>query len=249
MRKLWAGIALVALMVGSAAVGAWAAAGNRQNIEVEYRDIKVSVNDRQVTMDAEPFVYLEKGRTFVPARPLAEALGGTVGWNEATSTVEVFTPTYLKVTNQGEFKLWSMPGQGFTLKTPRAFIKQEMPTAILQVGMADSATGLNAVAVVTRYDLPIPGLTMKQQLDMVFDGVAQLILTDSTITNVVEEGTRITANGSAKIFGQFPASFTMRLIKGQGSTIWMLLSLTPDQLAEHEPTMQAILDSFTLTTK
>ncbi|MBT9164538.1 MAG: hypothetical protein DDT23_00538 [candidate division WS2 bacterium] len=48
------------------------------------------------TMDAAP--YIEEGRTMVPVRFLAEGLGGTVGWDNATKTVTVrFTKPILEI--------------------------------------------------------------------------------------------------------------------------------------------------------
>ena len=38
-------------------------------------------------MDVEPFLNKAEGRTYVPLRFIAEAMGYTVGWNGATETV------------------------------------------------------------------------------------------------------------------------------------------------------------------
>lgn len=250
MRKLLAGVVLTGLMVGSAAVGAWAATGNRQNIEVEYRDIKLSVNGKPVTMDTEPFLYLEKGRTFVPARPLAEALGGTVGWNQETSTVEVYTRTYLKVTTEGSLKVWSMPGQGFSIKTPSAFIEANTGTAIWQAALPDPATGTAAVAAVTLYEFSPtgPSQTLEQKLETVIVSLQQSFLPDAQVSGVVPGTNMITANGTTTLFGRVPATFSIRLVDGGDGKVWMLLALTPEQMVPAVGnTMLEILDSFTLT--
>ena len=40
-------------------------------------------------MDTAAFIDEEEGRTYVPVRFLAEAMGYTVGWDEATQTVSL----------------------------------------------------------------------------------------------------------------------------------------------------------------
>jgi len=47
------------------------------------------VNSKQVTLDVAPQII--EDRTLVPARFIAEALGATVNWDEATSTVIIIT--------------------------------------------------------------------------------------------------------------------------------------------------------------
>lgn len=250
VRKLLAGVILTGLMVGSAAVGAWAATGNRQQIEVEYRDIKVTVNGKPVTMDAEPFLYLEKGRTFVPARPLAEALNATVGWNQDTGTVEVYTKTYLKVTTEGTYKLWSMPGQGFSIKTPKTFVEANTGTSIWQAALPDPATNTNAVAAVTLYEFsPVgPSQTLEQKLQAVMDGMTQTFLPGAKVAEIVPGKDMITANGTVVLFGRVPAAFSIRLVEGGPGQTWMLMALTPEHMVPAVgSTMQEILDSFTLT--
>ena len=60
--------------------------GNKK-IEVEYRDISIIVNGKEIQTDVEPFIY--NGRTFVPVRWVAEALDKKVGWNGDTWTVYI----------------------------------------------------------------------------------------------------------------------------------------------------------------
>ncbi|MDF9409896.1 MAG: Primary amine oxidase precursor [Pelotomaculum sp. PtaB.Bin104] len=49
-------------------------------------NVSVLVNGRPLQMDVKPFVN-EDGRTMVPLRAIGEALGATVNWDDATSTV------------------------------------------------------------------------------------------------------------------------------------------------------------------
>ena len=59
------------------------------------KDIAVQVDDKQVKFtDAKPFID-EKGRTMVPLRPVADAMGLEVEWGRRTKTA-VFSETYQK---------------------------------------------------------------------------------------------------------------------------------------------------------
>lgn len=95
---------LIMTMIGSAS----ATRGVVQK-EIEYQDIKISLDG--VVLDlrdaqgnpVEPFKF--GGTNYVPARALAEALGLTVSWDGANSTVvlahpEALKPTY--ITRTGE---------------------------------------------------------------------------------------------------------------------------------------------------
>jgi len=67
------GIIILVLFVGGSAV-----AGN---------NIKIFVNGKQAISDQQPFIA--NGRTMVPLRFVAEALGAEVGWNDNTQTVTI----------------------------------------------------------------------------------------------------------------------------------------------------------------
>lgn len=68
--------------------------------EIEYQDIKISLDG--VVLDlrdaqgntVEPFKF--GGTNYVPARALAEALGLTVAWDGATSTVVLAHPQFVE---------------------------------------------------------------------------------------------------------------------------------------------------------
>lgn len=49
----------------------------------------ITVNNKTTEVDAAPFIHPETSRTLVPARFIAEALGATVDWVEATRTVVI----------------------------------------------------------------------------------------------------------------------------------------------------------------
>lgn len=70
---------------------AFAAGVTYQSINVQYADIKLIIDGKEVTpkdvngKETEPFIY--DGTTFVPARAVAEALNKKVAWNFATKSV------------------------------------------------------------------------------------------------------------------------------------------------------------------
>lgn len=247
MRKFWAGLALTGLVIVSATAGAWASTGIRKQLEVEYRDIKISVNGKTIDVgESEPFLVLEQGRTFVPARPLAEALGAEVGWDQETGTVLVYTDDYVKSTIDGEYRIWSMPAQGFSLKVPRSFVRQDIGTSLLQLAYPDMTTGTAAVVAVTKSPVPNDGSTPANRLDILLDAMTVTFLPDATITDTTEDGNKLTVSGTTTLFGQVPAYFTIRQIT-VGDTDWMILAMTPSSLqAKMAPVMQDVIDSFTL---
>ncbi|MFZ5824369.1 MAG: stalk domain-containing protein [Bacillota bacterium] len=249
MRRVWIGLALVLLVVVSTGVGAWAATGMRKNIEVEYKQIQITVDDKVVTVDAEPFLYVEKGRVFVPARPLAEALGGRVGWDAQTNTVKVYTKNYFTVEEQGDYKLWNMAGAGFTMRAPASFVQQNVTTAKLQLALPVPEAGANAVIMAEHYPAGEMGtaVTPREKLDGLTQVMQQTIYPDLQLPNIVEEKGRITASGSATLMGRIPVLVTIRLIEAQGGGDWLLMHLIPTQASEQlSPVMKQILDSFTL---
>lgn len=59
-----------------------------ENAQVLFRDIKINVNGNVLNPDTEPFIY--QGRTYIPARALAEAMGGFVTWDNTSGTVSIY---------------------------------------------------------------------------------------------------------------------------------------------------------------
>lgn len=66
------------------------AEGSLKTIDVLFNNIKLSINGNIVdTGDTQPFIY--NGRTYIPARYIAENLNAEVKWNETNNTVEVLS--------------------------------------------------------------------------------------------------------------------------------------------------------------
>ena len=90
-RSFVAGCVVTAALVGI--VGTAAATVGRKTVEVDYNNIKVTMDGSPVALvDAngsavEPFAI--NGTTYLPVRAVSNALGLSVNWNAATSTVEL----------------------------------------------------------------------------------------------------------------------------------------------------------------
>ena len=65
------------------------AQGNGRSVHLAIGSTQASVNGQPLTMDVAPFTVA--GRTEVPLRFVAQALGATVNWNSNTSTVAINT--------------------------------------------------------------------------------------------------------------------------------------------------------------
>lgn len=89
----------------------------KQTIDVDYLDIKLVVNGKEVTPKdvngnvVEPFAY--QGTTYLPVRAVGEALGKTVRWDGETKTVhlgELPQATYLvdvcKVDSKADYRVY-----------------------------------------------------------------------------------------------------------------------------------------------
>ena len=77
--------ALFALYLPAAAAEA---ATTIRNIQATYMGITVVADGAEVRMEAEPFI-VDDSVTYVPVRPIAEALGREVTWDEETKTVYI----------------------------------------------------------------------------------------------------------------------------------------------------------------
>lgn len=101
MKRFISGFLFGALLFAVPAI-----ANNSKTVEAFYNNIKLSVYGQIVDTEGnEPFIV--GGRTYVPARYVAEAMGGVVKWNETENTVEVIpsspetTPEPNKLTSDG----------------------------------------------------------------------------------------------------------------------------------------------------
>lgn len=241
MQKRWMAAAAAALILTGVGTGAWAATSLRQKIEVEYRGIQIKVDGQPVMVDAEPFLYLEKGRTFVPARPLAEALGAKVGWDEATNSVQVYTKNYVETKVQDGAKVWSMPANGFQVRTPLGFQRQEIETSLLQVAMA---TEHKVPVVVSVNRIPVDGnslATQAAELAKALPAVYQGLKLDSSATQ--EEAGRITLWGTMDVAGE-TAGAAVRLVESKEGN-WFFFSLYPNGSEGYKTMVTEIMGSLT----
>ncbi|MGE5674445.1 MAG: stalk domain-containing protein [Mycobacterium leprae] len=238
MRKIWIGITVAALLLTGAAAGA-TAESLRKSITVEYKGISIKVDGQQVAIPEEqaPFLYVDQGRTYVPARPLAEALGASVGWDGTTNTVQVYSQTYATSQVDGTDKIWSMPANQFSLRAPMSFFKLDMPVALLTLVQP----GLNGNSVVAVQRMDPTGSTPDAKVSSVLTQYS-LLLTGPTVDSTVPASGQVTARGSANFMGA-PVHFTLRIISTDTAD-WVLLGTTPDGSGS---SLDTILDSFTLT--
>lgn len=85
MKKVLSIILSTTLAIGGASV-AFASTGTK-TIQAAYNNIKIFVDGKQVTTNAEPFTY--NGTTYLPVRAVSQALGKEVSWDAATKTVYI----------------------------------------------------------------------------------------------------------------------------------------------------------------
>lgn len=67
-----------------AACTAFAAEGTRE-IPATFRNIKIVVDGKEISANAEPFIY--NGTTYLPIRAVGEAVGKEVSWDAQTNTI------------------------------------------------------------------------------------------------------------------------------------------------------------------
>ncbi len=93
MKKTMGALLVLALMLALAVPAA--AADRTDQVSITYREIKISVDGKQVVPDngagtaVEPFIF--GGYTYLPLRAVASALGLGVSWDGATSTIALTT--------------------------------------------------------------------------------------------------------------------------------------------------------------
>lgn len=169
MQRRWVVAFMAAALVLGVAAGAWGATGVRKMVEVEYKGINIHVDGVRVATDAEPFLLVEKGRTFVPARPLAEAMGGKVSFDAATQTVQVVTPKYVHGVTTDMLTTWSVPYYGIRFSTPADLVQQSADNLLVSVAKPDGSLSISlarlpnddSTPLATYYDAIAPMLTAK----------------------------------------------------------------------------------------
>lgn len=82
LKDFVAGALVTTLVLGTAPM-AFAKVAN-MNIPVQYNNIKIVVDGKQLSTSKEPFIY--DGTTYLPIRAVAEAVGKDVTWDAATKT-------------------------------------------------------------------------------------------------------------------------------------------------------------------
>ena len=59
----------------------------QETITVSFNNIRIAVNGQHVQTEHEPFIF--QGRTYLPVRDVANAMGYDVTWEDATNTVHL----------------------------------------------------------------------------------------------------------------------------------------------------------------
>ncbi|MCL2387585.1 MAG: stalk domain-containing protein [Defluviitaleaceae bacterium] len=67
----------------------------QETITVNFNNIRIAVNGQHVQTEFEPFVF--QGRTYLPVRDVANAMGFDVTWEDATNTVHLTERNNLNV--------------------------------------------------------------------------------------------------------------------------------------------------------
>jgi len=94
MKRFISGFVTASLLFGITALAASPQAAN-----IFYNNIKIKVYGQEVDTEGnEPFILND--RTYVPARYVAEAMGGEVLWDGETNTVEIISASQAVVPNK-----------------------------------------------------------------------------------------------------------------------------------------------------
>lgn len=104
---------LASVMLFSLAL-ACLAAGQTVNVTSDGTNITVAVNGNQIAFDQQP--YIANGRTMVPFRGIAEALGAKVNWDEAANKVTITGDKTVELTIGSTTA--AVDGQAVTLDVP-----------------------------------------------------------------------------------------------------------------------------------
>lgn len=241
MRKgLWRLTLALLLVLGLGAVAV--ADSNRKTIDVQYNNIQIKVDGKVVQSDVEPFILVDKGRTVVPARPLAEALGAKVGWDADTSTVLVYSSSYVESTPAGTWLRWAMPAQGFSFESPAAAVRQQIPTALLQVALPD-----RSLVLAVQRMAPQPGALA----DLAMQIAAGMDKVYGKGTLVAKQDTTLASLPAYSVTSNYTIAATslqlQMVITRTDSAIWMVMvARSPDTVAQSQAAVDHFLATFTL---
>ena len=87
------GIALTLAVV--IAIPVFASVARRETISVNFNNISIAIDGQRVQTENEPFIF--EGRTYLPVRDVANAMGFDVTWEDSTNTVHLTSRDYLNV--------------------------------------------------------------------------------------------------------------------------------------------------------
>jgi hypothetical protein len=240
LKRVW----LVATVVGTLLVGASVGAVGatyRQNIEVDYSGIKIKLDGKIVdTGTSQPFVVVSEGRTYVPARQLAEALNAKVDWDPYAKSVLVYTANYYEANTVGNLTTYSFPYFGATMVLPSGGEVQPGRSSLLQLVYP------SVMVMVSRMDneamLPV---------DMMTSAAIGALKSTMPMTITAQEKIQVDgAIGASDFMGTLKlagldAPFRMRII-AQSKNIWMLMTMADPSANVSDAALKSYLTGFVL---
>ena len=67
----------------------------QETITINFNNIRIAIDGQHIETENQPFIY--NGRTYLPVRDVADAMGFDVTWEDATNTVHLTSRTNLNV--------------------------------------------------------------------------------------------------------------------------------------------------------
>lgn len=119
--------------------------GNGRSVHLVIGSTQASINGNPLTMDVAPFTVA--GRTEVPLRFVAQALGATVNWNPNSATVAILTQggnesyTPQPQTNASFHLTTTTPANGATVNTTHPSLHAEFSEAVNRDSLRVSVDG------------------------------------------------------------------------------------------------------------
>lgn len=245
MNKKWLGASMAAVLL-LGATGVAAARSNREQIEIAYQNIQLLVDGVRVDTPDEPFLHVEKGRTFVPARPLAEALGASVEWDPERNAVTIQTVDQVESEEQGDQVVWKVPARTLTFMTPAGFTQDKRRGEVVGLEML---TKYNGTRVSVREIHRSKGTLLKERAhDFTSDLLEDISAEQVTITTdyeVPDEGywqfdTDYRIAGTGTVLSEHPYHFAVRVIEIYETT-WVIAAYGP---VSQQVNVDAIVESF-----
>jgi len=83
IKDMITGSLITAMIIGGCSTAF--AKVSKMNISVNFKDIKVNVDGKELVTEKEPFIY--DGTTYLPIKAVGEAIGKQVSWDSDTNTV------------------------------------------------------------------------------------------------------------------------------------------------------------------